>query len=192
MRRFARLRGWTAVLGCLAVAVPPPAYAMAGVTQTSAPLPNHIAQPSPAAVDVALRSGGLLVAQLVGTDGHPLVTTPVTVLGQDGPVATTSTDANGLLAVVGLRGATYRVVVAGSVTVLRAWAPGTAPPAAADPALIVIGDQVVRGQCPPCPPCGGRRPIGRLLRNPWVIATLVGAAIAIPIATADDDDGPGS
>jgi hypothetical protein len=138
---------------------------------------------------VALRSDGLLVVQLVGTDGNPLITTPVTVLGPDGPVATTTTDANGLLAVGGLRGATYRVVVAGSVAVLRAWAPGTAPPAAADPALIVVGDQVVRGQCPPC---RGRRPIGRLLRNPWVIATLVGAAIAIPIATADDDDGPGS
>ena len=51
--------------------------------------------------------------------------------------------------------------------------PNTAPPAAQSAALLVSGSDVVRGQN------GG---LVYWLTNPWVLAGLIAAAIAIPIA----------
>jgi len=64
------------------------------------------------------------------------------------------------------------------------WAPGTAPPSARDGLLVVSEEPVVRGQ-----DARGFGRLRRLVQNPWVISSLVGAAIAIPIAVdAHNDD----
>jgi hypothetical protein len=90
--------------------------------------------------------------------------------------------------------------VAGVVRHCRLWAPGSAPPHAQQAVVLVGNETVVRGQSPSCGRCGhcrhccgagrGAGPLGRLVRNPWVIAGLIGAAVAIPIATDNDDAEP--
>jgi hypothetical protein len=186
MKESAKLRAWFTICCCVALAVPRPALAVL----TTAPSPTERSAPerTPAAVatDVALQSGGVLVGQILSTEGQPRSATPVTVLYQGREIATTVTDRNGRFLVPGLRGGTYNVVAGDTPFPLRLWAPGTAPPAARPVVMAIVGDHVVRGQCRPC--CPPYPAVGGLLRNPWVIATLVGAAVAIPIAVADDDD----
>ena len=100
-------------------------------------------------------------------------------------VATAVSDHSGHFQVSGLRGGTYFIGAGQTTSVCRLWAPNTAPPSARPGALVVVGDQQVLGQ------------YGRVLhwfRNPWVVAGLVTAAIAIPVAlhNADKDKEPQS
>jgi|GEM_PF-3631055 len=97
---------------------------------------------------------------------------------------------------------------------VRVWDSPTAPPAANSRLLAVFDGSVIRGQCcasagmsPGCEQCGdcmdccggcGTGPrfgVGRLLQsaldNPWMVAAGTAAAIAIPIATNDDDERAG-
>jgi hypothetical protein len=62
----------------------------------------------------------------------------------------------------------------------RVWTVNTAPPVAQPGAMVVAGQDLVRGQA--------SSPVLRFFTNPWVLAGLVGAAIAIPIALSNDDD----
>jgi hypothetical protein len=85
------------------------------------------------------------------------------------------TDAAGQFSVPGLTGGVYQVETLKGGGVFRLWAPRTAPPAAFESAMIVQGDQVVRGAN------------GQLLSwlgNPWVLGAIVATAIAVPLALA--------
>src|SRR5207244_11669104 len=110
-----------------------------------------------AANDVALRAGGLLVGQVVDQQGVAKVGTPVSVQFAGKDVVRATTDANGVFAAKGLRGGQYQLLTPLGGSVCRLWADNTAPPAARPAALIVSGNQVVRGQgeVPPPYPQGG-------------------------------------
>lgn len=185
MRGFANLRVWATLWCCLAIAVPRPALAALASAAPSTDTPGNGGWQGLAVADVALGHGGLLIGQVLSTEGRPLADTPVAVLYEGREIATAVSDANGRFAVSGLRGGSYSIVAGDTPGAFRLWAAGTAPPAAGSLAMVVVGNRVVRGQCRPGCNYG---PVGGLLRNPWVIATLVGAAVAIPIALADDDD----
>jgi len=137
------------------------------------------AQPAqtPNIVDVALRDRGVLVGQVVDVSGAPQAKVPVSLQTGQQQLGTATADANGYFAFSGLRGGVYQVVAAEGQGAYRLWTPGTAPPTAQQGALVVAGQDLVRGQ-------GG----GRLrfwLSNPWVIAGIVAAAVAIPVAVAN-------
>lgn len=191
-----RRQTWVMVCCSLIMVVPRPALAAALASLSQQADERTAATPTPTVGDVALRRGGQLVGQLFNGAGSPLQSTPVTILWQGRKLGQTVTDANGLFAVTGLRGGTYTIAAAGTSAAFRLWAPGTAPPSAVNAAMVVSGDPVVRGQgqridgCPPCNAGGrvGYSRVGALLRNPWVIAALVGTAIAVPIAVADSDN----
>ena len=104
----------------------------------------------------------------------------------------------------------------------RVWTGQAAPPSATESVLLVQQGEVVRGQyvdpyggapadpyggpmmgdaCGPCgppPACGPLRSLWPeesscgFLANPWVIGGAIAAAIAIPLALSDNDDGSGS
>ncbi len=164
-------------------------------------LPHSVLASAPATTfsqqDIALREGGLLVGQVVDAQGAAIASSEVSVLFGDAEVVRTKTDKNGVFAAKGLRGGEYRVITAGGQVAYRLWAPQTAPPAASKGVLIVSGDQVINGQCntcPPgyggcnsCPPSGGGL-VGWIKSHPLLVASGVAAAIAIPLAVADDDD----
>ena len=130
---------------------------------------------APAVVNVALRDGGVLVGQVVTDQGTPQPSVPVSIRSQDRELAIAKTGQEGYFAFKGLRGGVYQLVTDRGHGVYRVWSPGTAPPAAQQGALLVDGDQVVRGQ----EGGGGFR---AFITNPLVIAGIVAAAVAIPVA----------
>lgn len=165
-----------AATACLGLVLPPGALA------------NDAGHPQPAdgtlrVVDVALRNGGLLVGQVVDPQGMPQANAVVAIRYADREVVRTTTDADGVFAAQGLRGGQYQLTTDGGQSICRLWAVDTAPPAARQTALIVKGDQLVRGQF-------GYRPVHDWVEwmkcHPYLTAGAVAAAIAVPIALAND------
>lgn len=161
------------------------------------PASAFAAAPAPAVTnDVALRTGGLLLGQVVDQQGVAKAGIPVSIQFAGKEVVSTTTDSNGVFAAKGLRGGQYQLLTPQGGSVCRLWAADTAPPAARPAALVVFGDQVVRGQgeVPPCPPSGGPMNswVGWMKAHPYLVAGTVAAAIAIPLALADDDFDSGS
>jgi hypothetical protein len=163
-----------AAVACVGMVIPPSAFA---------------AEPAAGATDIALRQGGLLVGQVVDRQGVPQANQTVSI--QYGPheVVRTVTDHNGTFAAQGLRGGQYQLVTHEGISVCRLWAANTAPPAARPAALVVTGNQVVRGQWGAGPLHGS---VEWVKAHPYITAGVIAAAIAIPLALADDDDYVGS
>ena len=134
------------------------------------------AGPTPRVIDVALARGGVLLGQVVDSQGTTLATVTVLFFSGDRRVAVAQTDAQGYFAVNGLRGGVYRVVAAGSQTTFRLWTPGHAPPRSRTGILLVGGRDTIRGQMP------SFGALGFWLSNPWVLTGAAAAAVAVPIA----------
>lgn len=175
-----RLQSMLATVACVGVVCPSPALAR---------------ETTHAAKDVALRPGGVLVGQVVDQQGVPRAGSPVVLLQNEQAVVNTQTDANGVFAAQGLRGGQYQISTPDGQKLYRFWAADTAPPAAADAAVVVTGNEVVRGQWapPPGPTSYGGRWLDWVRSHPYITAGIVAAAIATPIAiAASDDDGGGN
>jgi hypothetical protein len=127
-----------------------------------------------------------MVGQVVDGQGAPLARVPVSLRGVAGELAASQTNAKGYFAFSGMKGGVYEVATPAGSGVYRVWSPGAAPPAAQPGVLIVAGSETLRGQCcDPCGPCGGV--LGFFGKHPLLTATLIAAAIAIPIAVTADD-----
>ncbi len=166
------------------------------VPQAALAAPASVESRQQAAVaDVALRSGGVFVGQVVDAHGAPLGGAEVSVRFAGKQVVGCTTDAQGVFAAQGLRSGQYDVVAGGGQVTYRLWEEGSAPPTANNGALVVTGDEIVSGQCGGCEP-GGCPPnagatagaLGWMKSHPLLVAAGVAAAIAIPLALADDDD----
>jgi hypothetical protein len=182
MKRSGPLKTGVILLACLGLLIPGPALRAASPNAGS----NYVAHgQATAVIDVALGDEGTLHGQVVDAQGKPLGRMAVSIQQFDREVAAAVTDDSGRFRIIGLRGGTYRIAAGETAAVYRLWAANTAPPAAGDAALVVLGGpQVVRGN----------RAL-QLLRNPWFIAGVVAVAIAVPVAihnANDDDDGPRS
>jgi hypothetical protein len=136
--RFLYLAASLAMAGLLA-----PQTGLAGQTPTS-PAPAAI----PMASDLALGQGGLLRGQVVDAQGAPLAGASISVWHDNQQVVRTVADEQGQFVVTGLRGGVHQVVAGEGSAVYRLWTAQTAPPAAAQAAMIVSGNQVVRAQGP--------------------------------------------
>ena len=147
------------------------------------------ADQSPTIADVTLQKGpqgNVLIGHVLDQQGVPQAGLPVALLGSGQKLAEARTDAQGLFAFRNLRGGVYQVAVGKSVVAFRAWMPGTAPPAAQPAALVVTGQDLVRGQCYPF-----RHGWGRLqfwLSHPAVVAGIIATSVAVPVAIYNDDD----
>ena len=129
--RIHRIQFSAALLSCVSLLLPQAAFA--------GPQKNVV-------TDIALQQGGLLVGQVMGRDGSVRAGEQVAILFGNREVVRTTTDENGIFAAAGLRGGQYRVASNEGASLIRAWAPNTAPPAAREGSLLVVGDQAVRGQ----------------------------------------------
>jgi len=157
-----------AAVACLGTMLPPSAFA---------------ASPIAPATDVALRSGGLLVGQVVDPQGLAKAGTVVLIRQGEHEVVRTTTDANGVFAAQGLRGGHYQLQTQDGACDCRLWAADTAPPAARPAALVVSGNEVVRGQFGPAASM-----VGWMKAHPFITAGFVAAAIATPLAFIDSED----
>ena len=138
----------------------------------------------PVATDVALREGGILVGQVLNSEGTGLAGIQVSVLRGGKDSVTTTTGADGRFVVKGLPGGVYQIAAAEGHGVYRLWAANTAPPAATEEAVLVAGTPVVRGQG------GNAGGMKMLLANPIVIAGVVATAVAVPVAVHNSQHHP--
>jgi Carboxypeptidase regulatory-like domain len=168
----------TATVVCIGLVLPP----MAVAQQPSLPQPSQQPQPLFRTSDVALQQGGLVVGQVLNSAGAPQPGALVAIRYADREIVRTTTDKNGVFAAQGLRGGQYQLVTENGQSICRFWAAGTAPPAAQQTALIVSGENVVRGQYP--------GPVHDWVEwikvHPYITAGVVATAIAVPIALSDD------
>ncbi len=180
MEKFSFLKGLSASMACLGMLLRQAAVVAA--PSGSQPLLGQTATNEGDSVirDIALRAGGVLVGQIVTAEGTGAAKVSVSLQQNGTELVRTATDANGLYAIKGLRGGVYHVVSGKTVDTYRLWAPGTAPPAAIDAAMLVEGNAVVRGE------------LGSLIRNPWVLAALIATAIVVPIAVSNSGSYHGS
>src|SRR6478672_12103689 len=107
-----------AALACVGMLIPASAFAATPFAPTTP------------ASDVALRSGGLLVGQVVDQQGVARVNTPVSIQFAGREVVSTTTDSNGVFAAKDLRGGQYQILTPQGGNVCRLWAADTAPPSA--------------------------------------------------------------
>ncbi len=170
--KFHGFAKYAAAVACLGMILPQAGFGAAPATEANK--------------DVALRTGGLLVGQVVDQQGVAKAGTPVSIQFAGKEVVQTTTDANGVFAAKGLRGGQYQLVTPQGGTVCRLWAADTAPPSAKPAALVVSGNEVVRGQGPM------NSWVGWMKQHPYLTAGTVTAAIAIPLALAEDDFDSGS
>lgn len=152
-------------------------------------------EPAVTAKDVALRPGGVLVGQVINPQGAGQAGSVVSISQNDKEVVRTTADANGIFAAKGLRGGQYQIMTQDGISFCRLWAADTAPPAATETAVVVTGQEIVRGQwAPEMGTSYGGRWLDWVRSHPYITAGIVAAAIATPLALAadDNDDGPSS
>jgi hypothetical protein len=153
------------------------------------PTTGMAAAPAAGSNDVALREGGVLVGQVVNPQGAAQANAPVSIRFANHEVVRATTDKNGVFAAKGLRGGQYELATTEGISSCRLWAAETAPPAARPAALLVSGDQVVRGQGFMTSGQGMMTSwVGWMKAHPYITAGTVATAIAVPVAILDDDD----
>ncbi len=130
-------------------------------------------------MDVGLGDGHVLRGHVVDNAGNAADHVNVLLFTGGELVASGQSDARGRFAIANLRGGVYQLAAGDQVSFIRCWAPNTSPPTAKQSVLLQVED-VQRAQISPAS-CA--------LANPWVIAGIVAAAIAIPVALkANSDD----
>ena len=182
------------MLACLGMVLPVPvAHAERGTVKTSSTVPTSAArtirgqevrpaegvdyQLDTKVRDVALASQGTLRGQVLDSTGKPQPGVAIMLVRDGREVGSTVTGDRGEFALTNLRGGIYQLAAGQYTGVYRIWSPQTAPPVATDGVLIVASGDVLRGQC-------FRAPHGlkHWLVNPWFMAAVAAAAIAIPVA----------
>jgi len=166
MRGRKALRSGMLFWACLAMLVPTP------LLQAATPAASGFENVAPVARDVALGAGGVLLGRVTDRQARPLAQVPVALLSAGEQQARTITDATGHFRFVGLFGGSYEISAGTTHGLFRLWTPGTAPPAHHTSALLVVGEEIVRGQ---------DGPIGYWMGKPLVMTALAGAAVAVPI-----------
>jgi len=139
---------------------------------------------APVITDVALQDGGVLVGQVVNTDGRGLAKVPISLRSRNKEIANAATDRNGYFSVRGLRGGAYQLVGAGAHRTYRLWTQGNAPPLSHPGALLVAGGNTVRGQGFGLP---GLPSFPMLAANPAFGAAVLAAAVTAPVVVHNSE-----
>jgi hypothetical protein len=152
------------------------------------------------AEDVVLGTGGVFAGSILDAGGVGIPQARL-VLGR-GPevVASTATGPDGAFSFRGLPSGTYWLSAAGENRIVRLWNVASAPPSATRFALLVVSDQVLRGQGPHHGyGVGGHvrrgrvQPVSRSLydmfeEHPVLSYTALTAAVVVPIVLISGDD----
>ena len=157
-------------------------------------------------------NGKSVEGRLVSRAGQLASNRPLRLMNSKGEALLTKTDAKGAFKFAMSEPGIYALQAAGTRSqFVRLWDKRVAPPTAKQKLLVVLDGAVIRGQCCDNPSsvacdgcgdcgdccggaCGGvpQFGVGRLVQgaldNPWLVAAGTAAAIAIPLATDDDDE----
>jgi hypothetical protein len=96
--------------------------------------------------DVQLSENGVVVTRVVDLQGNPVANERVTILFQDREIASAISDADGLVAISGLKPGIHAISTQMGATVCRFWSGGTAPPSAVMVPAVVSDVEIVRAQ----------------------------------------------
>ncbi len=161
------------------------------VARRLSPVGSCAETPQPNTVDLILAAEGVLQGYVVNAQGVPASNVEVTITTSSGEKVQARSDLKGRFGYRGLAGGTYQLATDHGVVNCRAWHATTAPPRAAATLLMVHDENLVRGQwsAPPGLNSGVSR-MKRVMTNPFAVATIIGAAVAIPVAihNANQDD----
>ncbi|HEY6563963.1 MAG TPA: carboxypeptidase-like regulatory domain-containing protein [Pirellulaceae bacterium] len=160
---------WVAWLGCMIPARGLADESVLQATTSVAALP---------AVDVRMDDAGRVRGIVFDGAAAPRGGVALALKHGNKTVATTTTDPDGLFVFSLVQGGVFDVELGTARYAIRCWRPGTAPPNAVD-RLWLADETTVRGQVQPS--CWG-------IANPWVIAGITAAAIAIPLVLANERD----
>lgn len=131
-------------------------------------------------MDMVLTEAGGLRGEVWDSLGHPQIAADVMLWKDTELVGQTRTDADGQFQFEGLRTGMYRLATPEATVACRVWGKTVAPPNARQSLLVVTNMYSARGQ----------QPINEVFCfNPFLMGTIIAAAIAIPIAVHDSGDG---
>jgi hypothetical protein len=150
--------------------------------------------------DVLLHSGSLS-GVVLNRESHPLPGIQVRLLHGKQVIAKATSDDNGNFAVHGLRNGGHVVATGEEKELVRFWNSGAAPPSASARLIMVVDEEVIRGQgfAEACvEECGDtaatrKSCLSRALGNPTALLLLGGGAAGIvAIVAHNDNDAPAS
>ncbi len=134
MNAFKRFQIVMALVSCVGFVLP------TSVVLGATPAKNRVQ-------DVSAGANGGLEGKVMDRAGHAVAGIKVRVQQAGQVVAEANTGIDGSFTFKNLRGGVYQVATPGTSTLFRLWAAKTAPPHAAQAALVVTEAGVVRGQC---------------------------------------------
>lgn len=146
------------------------------------PVPMEMASRRARVADVRLSDRGTLTGDVIDARGRPNAGIPVVVFRGGQLAGSGTTGRGGTFAVTGLSGGVHQLVVGGQRYSARLWTAAAAPPAAISRLALVRVDDTVRGQLEPGPIGRGYEKVKYWLADPLIVAGIVTAAVAIPIA----------
>ncbi len=165
------------------------------VAQKSIAADGLAAKPEPVptinTVDVILGGGGVMQGYVVDAQGVPQADVEITLTTDNREQVTSRSDEKGRFGYRGIEGGSYQLTTEHGVVLCRAWTATTAPPRSAATMLLVHDQDLVRGQwAAPAGVNGAVSRMKRVMTNPFAVAAIVGAAVAIPVAVhnANQDD----
>jgi hypothetical protein len=160
-------------LSSLGLILPEPILNAAPPAPTPSPTPSPVQPPAKSISDVKLDAAGYLHGMVVDLQGTPIANARVVVAQGKQDLGEVRTDSMGRFSAGPLGRGDYLMKSGGQSRAVRAWTPKMAPPAAKQVALLVTGDELIRGQMPL---------EDFFASDAFIITGLVAALIAIPIA----------
>lgn len=143
MNGFRFVKGAAISLAALSMVFP-----QARLLAEDSPVPARTAKATKVATlpDISLTTGGTFSGRVVDHAGKVLEGAQVTVRQGKTEVGKTVTNKEGLYSFKNMKGGVYQVASGNTEGTFRVWAEKTAPPAAKEHALLVMGEKGARGQ----------------------------------------------
>lgn len=147
-------------------------------------------------VDCRLAADNSFSGRVLDQRGKPLAHAQVVLARPASKPMVIKTTKQGQFRCPNLSPGTAALTVGRQTRQIRLWNANVAPPGSRKELMFVTGD-VVRGQCDAnCSGCEECSPgytghfggfFQRILHNPWIVGAGIATAIAVPLATDDDD-----
>ncbi|MEQ8211467.1 MAG: carboxypeptidase-like regulatory domain-containing protein [Lacipirellulaceae bacterium] len=190
MKRHTWWQRTCAWVAAATVVVPMQVMAKPPVVAPQVQAKTQITQPAVKTVDVALDANGRLIGEIVNVQGQPQAKAKVALI-QGKKTRFVQTSARGEFRFDNVATGSYQLQVGKQLKPCRVWKQAAAPPKANQGVMLISGEQIVRGQtyCG-SPVAAGYGGFKEAMTHPLVVAGVVAAAIAIPVAihNSDDDD----
>ena len=168
------------------------ALACCGMIAQPALAAGPAAGPAPTVPNIKLTDAGVLKGRVADGTGRPMAEQAVTLVKSGKAVATATTQADGTFAVAKVVPGTYVLSVDNKAAEVRVWDALAAPPKSMNEALLLAGDESVRGQYGPgaCPPdVGGGGFFGGLdFITLATVGSAVTAAVLAGVAVSEIND----